>query len=120
VNYGDLRGPVVAQLLAPFNIRNILSEARAVHLLALVCILDSVNSGRFHIASRHIRVGPLVNGRDLLIVNIGVVIRQAQVIPSGERQWIVNHRIDLRMFNEIYENILSNYVQYLSKLKLGT
>jgi len=55
-NYGDLRGWVVAQLLALFKIRNILSEARAVHWLALVCILDPVNSGRFHIVSRHIQV----------------------------------------------------------------
>jgi len=44
----------VARLLAPFKIRNILSEAGAVHRLALVCILDPVNSGRFHIASGHI------------------------------------------------------------------
>ena len=36
------------------------------------------------------------------IVGIGAVIGQAHVIPSGERQWIVNHRIDLPTFNEIY------------------
>jgi len=101
-NYADLRGRVVAQLLALFKIRNILSEAGAVHRLALVCILDPVTSGRFHIASGHIRVGRRVNGRDMRIVSIGAVIGQAQVIPSAERQWIVNHRIDLRRFNEIY------------------
>jgi len=61
-NYGDLQGRVVARLLALFKIRNILSEAGAVHRLALVCILDPVNSGRFHIASGHIRVGRRVNG----------------------------------------------------------
>jgi len=53
-NYGDLRGHVVARLLALFKIRNMLSEAGAVPRLALVCILDPVNSSRFHIASRHI------------------------------------------------------------------
>jgi len=53
-NYGDLRGRVVAPLLALFKIRNILSEAAAVHRLALVCILDPINGGRFHIPSRHI------------------------------------------------------------------
>jgi len=92
----------VARLLAPFKIRNILSEARAVHRLALVCILDPVNSGRFHIASGHIPVGRRVNGQDMRIVSIGAVIGQALVIPRGERQWIVNHTIDLRTFNEIY------------------
>jgi len=52
-NYGDLRGRVVARLPALFKIRNILGEAGAVHRLALLCILDPVNSGRFHIASGH-------------------------------------------------------------------
>jgi len=56
-NYTDLRGLLMARLLALFKIRIILSEAGPVHLLALVCILDSANSGRFHIASRHFRVG---------------------------------------------------------------
>jgi len=101
-NYGDLRGRVVAWLLARFMIRNILIEAGAVHRLALLCILDPVNSGKFHIAGGHIRVGRRVNGREMRIVSIGAVIGQAQVIPSGERQWIVNHRIDLRTFNKIY------------------
>jgi len=50
-NYGDWRGHVVARLLAPFKIRNILSQAAAVHRLALVRILDSNNGGRFHIPS---------------------------------------------------------------------
>jgi len=101
-NYGDLRGRGVAWSLAPFKIRNILSEAAAVHGLALVRILDPLNGGRFDIASGHIRVGNRINGRDMRIVSIGAVIRQAQVIPSGEKQWIVNHRIDLTTFNEIY------------------
>ena len=56
-NYGDLRGRMVARLLAPFKIRNILSEAAAVHRLALVPILDPINGGRFPIRSGHIRVG---------------------------------------------------------------
>jgi len=92
----------VARLLALFTIRNILSEAEAVHRLAFVCILNPANSGRFHIASGHIPLGRRVNGRDMQIFSIGAVIGQAQVIPSWERQWIVNHRIDLRTFNEIY------------------
>ena len=73
--YGYLRKRVVAWLLALFKIRNILSEVGAVHRLALVCILDPVNSGRFHIASGHIRVGRRVNGRDMRIVSIGAVHR---------------------------------------------
>ena len=92
----------MARLLALFTIRNILGQAAALYRLALVCILDPINGGRFHIPSGHIRVGNRINGRDMRIVSIGAVIGQAQVIPSGEKPWIVNHRIDLRMFNEIY------------------
>jgi len=101
-NYGDLRECVVAQLLAPFKIRNILSEAAAVHRLALVRILNPSNGGRFHIPRGNIRVGNRINCRDMRIVSIGAVIGQVQVIPSSKKQWIVNHRMDLRTFNEIY------------------
>jgi len=92
----------VAQLQALFKIRTILSEAAAVHCLTLVRILDPINGGRFHILTGHIRVGNPINGRDMRIVSIEAVIGQAQVIPSGEKQWIVNHRIDLWTFNQIY------------------
>jgi len=92
----------VAQLLALFKIRHIPSEAAAVHRLAFVCILDPITGGRFHIPSGHIRVGNRINRRDMPIVSKGAVIGPAQVIPSGEKQWIVNHRIDLSTFNEIY------------------
>ena len=88
-------------MLALFKIRNILCEAAADHHLALVYIHNLINGGRFHIPSGHIRVGNRINCRDLQTVSIGGVIGQAQVIPSSEMQWIVNHRIDLRTFNEI-------------------
>jgi len=117
-NYHDLQEQVVPWLLAPFKVRNILSEAAAVHWLALVCILDPRNSSRVAIASGHSRVGTRVNSRDKRLVSIVGVIGQAQVIPSGERQWIVNERMDLWRFNELYYIILSNYLQYLYKLSL--
>jgi len=92
----------VSQLLARFQIRNIQSEAAAVHHWALVRIRDLINGGRFHIASGHIPVGERINGRDMSIVTLGAVMDKVQVIPTGEKQSIVNHRIDLRTFNEIY------------------
>ena len=61
-----------------------------------------MNGGSFNTGSRHIRVRKWPNGRDMRIVDIGTVIGQAHIVPAGERQWIVNHRIDLRTFNEIY------------------
>ena len=101
-SYGDLRGWVVAGLLALFKIRNVLSWAGDVHCLALVRKLDPVGAGRFHRGSGNIRVSKRSNGRDMPIVDIGGVIGRAHVIPSRVRQWIVNHRIDLRTFNDIY------------------
>jgi len=96
-----------------FQDRNILSEAAAVHHLSLVRILDPINGGRFHIPSGQIRVSNWINGRDMRTVSIGALIGQAPVIPTRKKQSIVNHRIDLSTFNEIYEIILSKYVQYL-------
>src|SRR5207302_1556750 len=101
-NYGDLRVPAVARLVALFKIKNVLSEAAGVQWLALVHVLDLASGGRFQMASGHIRVGKRLSGRDMRIVSISAVIGQAHIIPSGETQWIVNHRIDLRTFNEIY------------------
>ena len=92
----------MARLVGLFKIRNVLNGAAGVRRLALLRVLDLINAGRFHLASGHIRVGKRHSGRDMRIVDIGTVIGQAHVIPSGERQWIVNHRIDLRTFNEIY------------------
>ena len=83
---GDLRGRAVAQLLALFKIRNVLSEAAGVHQLTLVRVLELINGDRFHQASGYIRVRKLSTGRDMRIVGIGTVIGQAHVIPSGERQ----------------------------------
>ena len=63
----------MARLLALFKIRKILSEAAAVHHVALVRILDLINGGRFHILSGHasIQVGNRINGGDMRIVSRG-------------------------------------------------
>jgi len=98
----DPCGRGVAQLLALFKIRNVFSEAAGVRPLALLHVLDPINSGRFHLASGDIQVGKWRSGREMRIVDIETVIGQAHVIPTEEGQWIVNHRIDLPTFNEIY------------------
>ena len=57
------------------------------------------------------------------IVDIGTVIGQAHVIPTGESQWIVNYRIDLWTFNEIYWIILYDrilYNRHMAELKPDT
>jgi len=81
-SYANWRGRAVAQLLALLKIRNVLSEPADVHRVALVCVLDLINGGRFPLASRHIRVGKPSTGRDMCIVGRGVLIGLAHVIPS--------------------------------------
>ena len=98
--YGELRGRAVARLVGLFNIRNV--ETEVVSRLAFVQVLDPVNGGRFHGASGHIRVRRRSNGRDMRIIDIGVVVGQAPVVPYGDGQRLVNHWIDLRTFNDIY------------------
>jgi len=93
----------MVQLLTLFKICNMVSEATVAHRLALVLILEPINGGRFHIPSGHIQVSKGINGRDMGIFRIAAVIGLVQVIPSGEKQLIVNHMIaHLRSFKEIY------------------
>ena len=98
--YGELRGRAVAHLVGLFFIRNVRTEV--VSRLAFVQVLDPVNGARFHGASRHIRVCRWRNGRDRRIIDIGVVVGQPHVVPYGDGQWLLNHCIDLRTFNDIY------------------
>ena len=39
---------------------------------------------------------------ELTIVDIGTILGLAHIIPEIDRRWLVNSRIDLRTFNEIY------------------
>ena len=98
--YGALHGPAVARLVGPFKIRNVQTEV--VSRLAFVQVLDPVNSGRIHGASGHILVCRRRNGQDMRIIDIGVLVGQAHMVPYGDGQWLGNHRIDLRTCNNIY------------------
>ena len=90
----------MARLVGLLKKRNVRTEV--ISRLAFLQVLDSVNSCRFHRASGHIQVGRRRNGRDMRIVNIGVVVGQTHVTPYGDGQRLLNHRIDLRTFNDIY------------------
>ena len=98
--YGELGGRAVARLPWLFKISNVRTEV--VSRLAFVQVIDPVNGGKFHGASGHIQVCRRRYGRDIRIIDIGVVVGQAHVVPYGDGQWLVNHRIDLRTFNDIY------------------
>ena len=82
--YGELRGTAMAHLIGLFKIRN--AQMEVVSWLAFVQVLDPVNGGRFHGASGHIPVCRWRNGRDMRIIDIGVVVGQAHVVPYLDGQ----------------------------------
>jgi len=98
--YGELRGRAVARLEGLFKIRNMWTGVAS--RLAFVQVVDPVNGGRFQGSSGHIRVCKRRNGRDMRLIDIGVVIGKGHVVPYRDGQWLVNHGIDLRTFNDIY------------------
>ena len=40
--------------------------------------------------------------RELTLVDIGTILGLAHLIPEIDQRWLVNSRIDLRTFNELY------------------
>ena len=42
------------------------------------------------------------DAREFTIVDVGTILGLAHLIPEAGRRWLVNNRIDLRTFNEIF------------------
>ena len=99
--YGALRGRLPAKLLALFKIRNPTCDG-AVRRLASVQMLSPVNSGRVSDVHGLVTVQQREDAREFTIVDVGTILGLAHLIPEADRRWLVNNRIDLRTFNEIY------------------
>jgi len=100
--YGALRGRLPAKLLALFKIRDYRHQEK-VYRLAGVQMMSVVNSGRPSEVHGLVTVQLREDPREWTIVDIGTILGLAQLIPeTTDRRWIVNSRIDLRTFNEIY------------------
>jgi len=99
--YGALRGRLPAKLLALFKIRDTTHED-TVRRLAGVQFMSVVNAG--HPSDTHglVTVQHRDDAREMTIVDIGTILGLAHLIPETDRRWLVNSRIDLRTFNEIY------------------
>jgi len=67
-----------------------------------VQMLSPVNSG--HVSDQHglVPVQMSEDARGFTIVDIGTILSLAHVIPEEDRRWLINSRIDLRTFNEVY------------------
>jgi len=99
--YGALRGRLPAKLVALLKIRDPRSKD-TVRRLAGVQLLTPVNSGRLSDLHGLVSVQMREDTRGFTIVDIGTILGLAHLIPVEDRRWLVNSRIDLRTFNEIY------------------
>ena len=104
--FGGLRGQLSGKLIGLFKLRNIVSKAKTVHRLAAVQILQAQpNGGQIVDAHGLVKVSRRRNTPDtngFWILDIMTISSLAHLIPEGDGQWLVNNRIDLRTFNEIY------------------
>src|SRR5437868_12939281 len=99
--YGVLKGQLPAKLVAIFKIRDY-TCGDTVQRLVSVQMLTAVNSGRLSDIDSLVTVQPREDARAFTGVDIGPILGLAHLIPETDRRWLVNRRIDLRMFNEIY------------------
>jgi len=100
--YGALRGRLPARLIALFKIWSGNMQQDTVYRLAGVQFMSLVDSGRPSDIHGLVTVQLRDVTQELTIVNLGMIIGLAHLIPETERRWLVNSRIDLRTFNEIY------------------
>jgi hypothetical protein len=99
--YGALRGRLPGKLIALIKLRDYRDTSR-VYRLACIQMLNAVNSGcpsEFHDL---VTVQQRPDARKFTIFKIGTILGLAHLIPESDQRWLVNSRIDLRTFNEIY------------------
>jgi len=99
--YDALRGRLPAKLVALFKIRDYTCE-NAVRPVAAVRMLSAVNSGFPSDIHGLVTVQMREDAREFTIPDVGTIDGLAHLIPEGEWRWLVNSRIDLRTFNEVY------------------
>ena len=99
--YGALRSRLPAKLVALLKIMGYRSDD-TVRRVAGVQMMTPVNSG--HLSDVHglVTVQMREDTRGFTIVDIGTILGLAHLIPEEDRRWVVNSRIDLRTFNEVY------------------
>ena len=105
--YGALRGQLPGKLRRLFKVRtgNTVVDAKSVYRLAVVQLLQVQGGG--HITDAHdlVKVSnrPRTSDKDeFWIVDIVTISGVAHLIPEGDGRWLVNSRIDLKTFNDVY------------------
>jgi len=101
--YGALRGRLPAKLVALWKIRDYrCNNAHTVRQVAGIQMLTPVNSGPLWDQHGLVTVQMRQDARGFTIVDIGTIPGLAHLIPEEHRQWLVNSRIHLRSFSEVY------------------
>jgi len=99
--YGALRGCLLAKLVALLKIRDYRSDD-TVRRVGGVQILTPVNSWRLLDLHGLVTVQMREDTRGFTILDVGTILGLAHLIPEEDQRWLVNSRIDLRTFNEVY------------------
>ena len=104
--YGALRGNLPGKLQGLFKVRDTVTDGK-VYRLAIVQLLQAQQNGG-RITDAHGLVKVLTRRQtstvtdEFWIVDITTITGLAHLIPDGDGQWLVNSRIDLRTFNDVY------------------
>ena len=99
--YGALRGRLPTKLVALFKIRDYTCK-HAVRQMAAVQMLSAVNSGFVLDIHGLVTVKMREESQEFTIVDVGRILGLVHLSPERKRRWLVNSRIDLRTFNEVY------------------
>jgi hypothetical protein len=102
--YGALRGSLPGKLRGLFKVRNA-TNGNVYRLAAVQLLQAQPNAGRDTDAHGLVKVSTrrrTTGQDDFWIVDITTITGLAHLIPDGDGQWLVNSRIDLRTFNDVY------------------
>ena len=99
--YDALSGHLPAELVALLKIMDYRSNNPVRHV-AGVQMLPPVNSGRLSDQHGLVTVQIREDVQGFTIVDIGTILGLAHLIQDVDRRWLINGRIDLRTFNEVY------------------
>ena len=99
--YGALSGRLPAKLVTLLKITDYRSDD-TVRRVDGVQMLTPVNSGLLSDQHGLIKVQMREDSRGFTIVDIGTILGLAHLIQEEDRRWLINSRIDLRTFDEVY------------------
>jgi len=102
--YGALRGNLPGKLRGLFKVRNTVSDGKVYRLAVVQLLQAQTGGGRITDAHGLVRVSirRTSNKDEFWIVDIKTITGLAHLIPDGDGQWLVNSRIDLKTFNDVY------------------